>query len=93
MQVKDNDNKFLRSYDPGYTNTMACTSSITFIDGAKGVLQYRGIPIEELAEKSSFLEVAYLLINGNLPTSNQLSTWNEKINKHTCLNHDLGELM
>lgn len=72
---------------------MNCTSSITFIDGGKGILQYRGIPIEELAEKSNFLEVAYLLINGNLPTSNQLSTWNEKINKHNCLNHDLGELM
>jgi citrate synthase len=72
---------------------MSCTSEITFIDGGKGILQYRGIPIEQLAEKSSFLEVAYLLINGNLPNAQQLEIWENKINKHSCLNQDLGELM
>lgn len=54
---------------------MACSSNITFIDGDKGILQYRGIPIEQLAEKSTFLEVAYLLINGNLPTAEQFDIW------------------
>jgi citrate synthase len=93
LEIKDRDGKLLRSYDPGYTNTMSCTSEITFIDGGKGILQYRGIPIEQLAEKSSFLEVAYLLINGNLPNAQQLEIWENKINKHSCLNQDLGELM
>ncbi len=68
LKIKDQDQKFLRTYDPGYTNTMSCTSEITYINGMKGILQYRGIPIEQLAEKSNFLETAYLLINGNLPT-------------------------
>jgi citrate synthase len=57
------------TYDPGFAATAACTSEITFIDGAKGILRYRGYPIEQLAEKSTFLEVAYLLINGNLRVS------------------------
>ena len=60
--------KVLRSYDPGYMNTITCTSTISFIDGDKGILEYRGYPIEVLAEKCSFLEVAYLVIWGELPT-------------------------
>ena len=93
LSIKDREGKFIRSYDPGYTNTMSCTSAITYIDGEKGMLQYRGIPIEQLAEKSSFLEVAYLLIQGNLPNAQQLEKWEGKINKHTCLNENLGDLM
>lgn len=75
LQIKTPESGPLRSYDPGYLNTMSCTSSITFIDGGKGILQYRGIPIEQLAEKSTFLETAYLLIEGNLPTKSQLNEW------------------
>ena len=69
LQIKDKDGKFLRTYDPGFKNTINATSSITLIDGKNGCLYYRGIPIEQLVEKSNFLEVAYLLINGNLPTA------------------------
>ena len=66
LQKIMNNGKVLRTYDPGYMNTMTCTSKICFIDGDKGILEYRGIPIEELAEKSSFLEVAFLLLYGLL---------------------------
>lgn len=69
LQIKDKDGKFLRTYDPGFKNTINATSEITLIDGENGCLYYRGIPIEELVEKSDFLEVAYLLINGALPTA------------------------
>merc|ERR1719461_452155 len=75
----------LRTYDPGYTNTAAATSRITYIDGPNGVLTYRGYPIEELATKSNFLEVAYLLIYGELPTKTQYKFWSEKIMKHTYI--------
>ena len=67
-KLKDQNGNVLRSYDPGYMNTINCTSKISFIDGDKGILEYRGIPIEQLAEKSSFLEVAFLLIYGELPS-------------------------
>jgi len=92
-KIKDNEGEQLMFYDPGYTSTMNCTSAITFIDGEKGILEYRGIPIEKLAERAEFLEVAYLLIHGNLPTPVQYSTWKNKIMKHTYLNQDLGEIM
>ena len=92
-QIKDAQSEPLMFYDPGYTSTMNCTSSITFIDGDKGILEYRGIPIEKLAERADFLEVAYLLIHGNLPTPIQFSEWKNKIMKHTYLNQDLGEIM
>lgn len=68
-KIKGVEGKVLRSYDPGYMNTINCTSKISFINGDKGILEYRGIPIEQLAEKSNFLEVAFLLIYGELPTS------------------------
>lgn len=67
-QIKDSKGKPLKTYDPGYMNTTCCISRISFIDGDKGILRYRGIPIEQLAEKSSYLEVAYLLNWGELPT-------------------------
>src|ERR687897_3873769 len=65
----------LTTYDPAFLNTAACRSAITYIDGDKGILQYRGYPIEQLAESSSYLEVAYLLIHGELPTEQQLADW------------------
>ncbi|HEY8478581.1 MAG TPA: citrate synthase [Spirillospora sp.] len=71
--------------DPGFTNTASTTSAITYIDGEAGILRYRGYPIEELAEKSSFLEVAYLLIYGELPTAEQLDTFTDRIRNHTLL--------
>ncbi|HLU32774.1 MAG TPA: citrate synthase [Natronosporangium sp.] len=75
--------------DPGFGNTASCTSEITFIDGDAGVLLYRGYPIEELAESSSFLEVSYLLIYGELPTREQLSLFTERIRRHSMLHEDL----
>jgi len=83
----------LMSYDPGYMNTACCTSKITFIDGDKGILQYRGYPIEQLAEQSTFLEVAYLLIYGNLPDKDHLEQWNTKIINHTYIHENLVQLM
>ncbi len=76
--------------DPGFGNTGACRSAITFIDGEKGILRYRGYPIEELAERASFLEVAWLLINGELPSKQQLSEFTTAITRHTMLHEDLG---
>ena len=68
-QIRTSDDDFgLMTYDPGFTNTASCQSQITFIDGDKGILEYRGYPIEELAEKSTFLAVAFLLLNGELPS-------------------------
>jgi citrate synthase len=75
--------------DNGYMNTGACTSSITFIDGEKGILRYRGIPIEVLAEKSTFLETAYLLIEGKLPTQAELDFFTNRIRRHTMLHEDI----
>ena len=78
----------LITLDPGYANTGSCKSAITFIDGEKGILRYRGIPIEELAEKSTFLEVAYLLIYGELPKASQLENFVGSITIHTMLHED-----
>jgi citrate synthase len=75
--------------DPGYKNTGSCKSAITFIDGEQGILRYRGYPIEELAEKSDFLEVAYLLIHGDLPTAEAYRVWANSIRYHTMLHEDL----
>jgi citrate synthase len=78
--------------DPGFKNTGSCQSNITFIDGEKGILRYRGYPIEELAEKSSFLEVAYLLVKGELPNSAQYQDWTHRIRYHSMLHEDLKSL-
>src|SRR5438874_2613659 len=75
--------------DPGFVNTAMCTSEITYIDGDAGVLRYRGYPIEQLAEHSSFLEVSYLLIYGELPTDTQLREFTGQITRHTLLDEDL----
>jgi citrate synthase len=77
------------TFDPGYANTGSCRSGITFIDGDKGILRYRGIPIEELAETSTFLEVAYLLIYGVLPTESELYRFVESIRRHSMLHEDM----
>jgi len=78
------------TFDPGFGNTGACRSSITYIDGEQGILRYRGYPIEELAEKSSFLEVAWLLIHGELPTRADLATFSREVRLHTMLHQDFG---
>ena len=75
--------------DPGFVNTASCRSAITYIDGDAGVLRYRGYPIEQLAERSSFLEVSYLLIHGELPTAGQLGDFTARISRHTLLHEDL----
>ena len=77
------------TFDPGFMSTAACESKITYIDGDQGVLLYRGLPIEQLAEKSNFLEVAYLLINGELPTAQQLNEFTHAIQYHTMINESL----
>jgi citrate synthase len=83
-QVKTDPEDFgLMSYDPAFLNTASCKSAITFIDGDRGILEYRGYPIEQLAEQASFLEVAYLLMNGELPDRHQLIRWEEDVRSHT----------
>ncbi|HJF14359.1 MAG TPA: citrate synthase [Enteractinococcus helveticum] len=77
------------TYDPGFMNTANARSAITYIDGENGILRYRGYPIDELAEKSSFLEVAYLLIYGELPTNDELAAWDQNIRSHTMLHEDI----
>jgi citrate synthase len=75
--------------DPAFMNTASTKSAITFIDGDKGILRYRGIPIEQLAERSSFVETAYLLIYGNLPNNDQLEGWSEKLTRHSLIHEDM----
>jgi len=79
----------LRMYDPAFLSTAACASSITYLDGDAGILRYRGYPIEQLAEKSTFLEVAYLLLNGDLPTSDQLASWSHDVTHHTMVHENM----
>jgi citrate synthase len=83
----------LMSYDPAFTNTAATTSAITFLDGDKGILRYGGYPIEQLAEQSTYLETAYLLIFGELPTTAQLEQWRDDITQHTILHENIKHLM
>ena len=83
-QIKVSEDDFgLMSYDPAFTNTAACRSAITYIDGEAGILQHRGIPIEQLCEHSTYLEVAYLLVFGELPTEQQLERWVFDVTHHT----------
>jgi citrate synthase len=93
-KIKTDDEDFgIMTYDPAYMNTASCRSAITYIDGDKGILEYRGYPIEQLAEKSSYLEVAYLLVNGELPTSDQLASWTHEITTHTFVHENIKEFM
>jgi len=79
----------LRMYDPAFLSTASCSSSITYLDGDAGILRYRGYPIEQLAEKSNFLEVAYLLLNGELPTSDELNKWTFDVTHHTFIHENM----
>jgi citrate synthase len=81
------------SYDPGFMNTAACRSAITYIDGEKGILRYRGYPIEEIAGKKTFLEVAYLLLNGEFPTPEQSAGWVDQITHHTFLHENIKKFI
>src|SRR5215212_1499906 len=93
-KIKTGDDDFgLMTYDPAFMNTASCRSAITFIDGDKGILEYRGYPIEQLAETSTYLETAYLLIKGELPTKEQLAEWTHDVTHHTILNEDFKELI
>jgi citrate synthase len=93
-QIKvDGDDFGLMTYDPAFMNTASCRSAITFIDGDKGILEYRGYPIEQLAEKSTYLEVAYLLLHGELPNQAQLDDWTYNITYHTIINENLKGLL
>ncbi len=93
-QIKTGDNDFgLMTYDPAFMNTASCKSRITFIDGDKGILEYRGYPIDQLAEKSTYLEVAYLLLYGELPTESQLKDWTSNITYHTFINENIKKVI
>ena len=93
-KIKTGDEDFgLMTYDPAFTNTASCRSAITYIDGDKGILEYRGYPIEQLAEHSTFLETAYLILFGELPTTPQLDAWTNDITMHTMLHENIKKLM
>jgi citrate synthase len=92
-QIKVDDDDFgLMGYDPAFTNTASCRSAITYIDGEAGVLQHRGIPIEQLCDESTYLEVAYLLIFGDLPTQAQLDRWVYDVTHHTFVHEDIKKM-
>ncbi|MFC1530864.1 citrate/2-methylcitrate synthase, partial [Gemmatimonadota bacterium] len=92
IKVSDTDFGML-AYDPGFTNTASCRSTVTFIDGERGILRYRGYPIEQLAEKSNYLEVAYLSLFGELPTKEELDRWVYEVTHHTFVHENLKQLM
>ncbi|MFA6956623.1 MAG: citrate synthase [Thermoanaerobaculia bacterium] len=93
-KIKTGDDDFgLMTYDPAFMNTASCRSSITYIDGDKGILEYRGYPIEQLAEKATYLEVAYLLLNGELPTKPQLDDWVQNITHHTIIHENVKKFI
>src|SRR5207253_4732448 len=93
-QIKtDGDDFGLMTYDPAFMNTANCRSAITYIDGDKGILLYRGYPIEQLAENSDFLETAYLILFGELPTTAQLQSWTRQITLHTMVHENIKKLM
>ena len=93
-KIKTSEDDFgLMTYDPAYMATASCRSAITFIDGEKGILEYRGYPIEQLAEHSTYLEVAYLLIHGTLPSQSELDEWDQQITIHTFVHENVKEFM
>ncbi len=92
IKVKEDDFGMM-SYDPGFKNTASTKSTITYIDGGKGILRYRGYPIEQLAEKSNFIEVSYLTLFGELPTQNQYDDWEYEIRHHTFVHENIKQLM
>jgi citrate synthase len=90
---KDSEDFGIMGYDPAFMNTASCQSAITYIDGDKGILRYRGYPIEQLAEKCTFLEVAYLILYGELPAASQLKAWVNEITHHTMIHENLKKFM
>jgi citrate synthase len=93
-QIKTGPDDFgLMTYDPAFMNTASCRSAITYLDGDRGILRYRGYPIEQLAENCSFLEVAYLLLKGELPTEAELDAWNAEIQRHTMVHENVKKFM
>jgi citrate synthase len=93
-EIKATDDDFgLLSYDPGFVNTASCKSSITFLDGERGILRYRGYPIEQLATQSNYLEVAYLILNGELPSKEELEEWTWQITHHTIIHENIKRFM
>jgi citrate synthase len=93
-QIKVSEDDFgMLAYDPAFTNTASCRSAITFIDGEKGILRYRGYPIEELAERTSFLDVAYLLLRGDLPGKQKSSAWADEITGHTFVHENVKKFI
>jgi citrate synthase len=93
-KIKVSDDDFgLMSYDPAFMNTAFCQSRVSFIDGDKGILRYRGYPIEELAEKSDYLETAYLVLHGELPTAKQLEDWKYNVTHHTIIHENVKKFM
>src|SRR5690348_18265493 len=93
-QIKVSDEDFgLMSYDPAFMNTASCRSRITFIDGDRGILRYRGYNIEDLAEKCTYLEVAYLLLHGELPDQEQKKQWRDQVTHHTMLHETTKAFM
>jgi citrate synthase len=93
-QIKVSEDEFgMMSYDPAFTNTASCESAITFIDGDKGILRYRGYPVEVLAEHCSYTEVAYLLLHGELPTKAQLDHWNAEITNRTMIHENIKKIL
>jgi citrate synthase len=93
-QIKTGPDDFgLMTYDPAFMNTASCQSAITYLDGDRGILRYRGYPIEQLAENCTFLEVAYLLIHGELPTADELAAWNSEIMAHVMVHENVKKFM
>jgi citrate synthase len=93
-QIKTSEDDFgLLSYDPAFMNTASCRSAITFIDGDKGILRYRGYPIEELAKNSTFLDVSWLLLNGELPSKEESATWTHEISHHTYVHENVKKFI
>ena len=93
-QIKVKDDEFgMMSYDPAFTNTASTRSRVSFIDGGKGILRYRGYPIEQLAERSSFLEVAYLILRGELPDQGELDQFVHDITYHTYIHENVVKLL
>ena len=93
FQIKVTEDDGLVSYDPGFMNTASCQSRITYIDGDKGILRYRGYPIEQIAENSTYLETAYLILYGELPNKLQLEEWSHNITYHSIIHENIKKLI
>jgi citrate synthase len=93
FQIKITEDDGLVSYDPGFMNTASCQSKITYVDGDRGILRYRGYPIEQLAEKGTYLETAYLILHGELPNKSQLAAWTHNITHHSIIHENIKKLI